>query len=323
VARLGTTLNFWELGGFFQEGRRWLERSLFATQASVSRQRAQALLAAADLSSAITDFEYGLQCVQQAQQMFQQLGDQRGEIDARLKYLNLANLTGQTEDLEARAQEALRMAEQISYTAGIAKAKTLLAFIIADTTGEIETALQYNLASVALWREVQDPFQLASALNNLGADLVEVHEFAAAEQALLESRDLYQSLGYQRGVATAIHNLGETALRKGDAVRARELLCQALRIRHHLGLPRGYPYSYELLAQVNEREGRYEQAVQLLAAAETLRKRIGAPLDPMAQQPVTAVLAGARARLGEVGFELQWAKGAVMTIEQAIALALS
>jgi hypothetical protein len=43
----------------------------------------------------------------------------------------------------------------------------------------------------------------------------------------------------------------------------------------------------------------------------------------MAQQPVTAVLAGARARLGEVGFELQWAKGAVMTIEQAIALALS
>jgi len=47
------------------------------TQGSVSIERAGALLAAAELSSAITDFEYGLQCVQQAQQLFQQLGDQR------------------------------------------------------------------------------------------------------------------------------------------------------------------------------------------------------------------------------------------------------
>jgi hypothetical protein len=30
-----------------------------------------------------------------------------------------------------------------------------------------------------------------------------------------------------------------------------------------------------------------------------------------------------RAQLGDVGFELEWAKGATMTTEQAIALALS
>ena len=49
VAQLGTDLNFWELGGFFQEGRRWLQRALEGTQGSVSIQRAQALLAAAEL----------------------------------------------------------------------------------------------------------------------------------------------------------------------------------------------------------------------------------------------------------------------------------
>ena len=68
VAQLGTELNFWELGGFFQEGRRWLQRALEGTQGSVSIQRAQALLAAAELSSAISDFDYGLQCARQAQQ---------------------------------------------------------------------------------------------------------------------------------------------------------------------------------------------------------------------------------------------------------------
>jgi tetratricopeptide (TPR) repeat protein len=280
------------------------------------------LLAAAELSSAITDFEYGLQCVQQAQQLFQQLGDQKGEIDARLKYCNLAGLAGKNSDLEALAKEALRMAEQMSYTVGMAKAKGVLGSIAHDADMP-EAALHYNLTSVRLWRELDSPFELAKALNNLGTALVEIGEYMAARQAYLEARDGWRSLGYQRGVATAIHNLGEIAKNMGEYANARELLCESLRIRHHLGLPRGYPYSFELLAQVNECEERFEQAVQLLAAAETLRMRIGAPLEQVAQKHVTAVLAGARVRLGEVVFELEWAKGATMTTEQAISVALS
>jgi non-specific serine/threonine protein kinase len=322
VAQLGTKLNFWELGGFFQEGRRWLQRALEDTQGSVSLQRGQALLAAADLSSAITDFDYGLQCVQQAQQLFQQLGDRRGEIDAQLRYCNLAGLGGIDTNIQVQAEEALRMAEQISYNAGIARARRMLGTIAYDADMP-ETALQYDLPSVALWRELESPFELAIALTNAGTALLEIGEYMAARQAFEECRDIFQSLGYQRGVALAIHNLGETAHKMREYASARELLCESLRIRHHLGLPRGYPYSFELLAQVNESEAHYEQAVQLLAAAETLRIRIGAPLEEVAQKHVMAVLARARARLGDVAFELAWAKGATLTTEQAIALALS
>jgi tetratricopeptide (TPR) repeat protein len=280
------------------------------------------LLAAADLSSAITDFDYGLQCARQAQQMFEQLGDQRGEIDARLMYCNLAGLAGQDTNKQGQAEEALWMAEQISYKEGIAKAKGMLGAITYDADMP-EASIQYLLPTVSLWRELDKPFELAGALNNLAISFLEIQEFAAARQALLECRGIFQSLGYQRGVALAIHNLGETAQKMGEFASARELLCESLRIRHRLGLPRGYPYSFELLAQVNESERRYEQAVQLLAAAETLRIRIGAPLEQVAQKQVTAVLARARAQIGDVAFELAWAKGATMTTEQAIALALS
>jgi predicted ATPase len=323
VAQLGTELNFWELGGFFQEGRRWLQRALEGTQGTVSRQRAQALLAAADLSSAISDFDYGLQCARQAQQLFQQLGDQRGEIDARLMYCDLARHAGKLAHLQTQIEEALQMAEQMSYTAGMAKGKQLLAINIVYTTGESEAAIQYELSSVALWRELQSPFELATALNFLGADLLEIHEYAAARQALLECRDIYQSLGYQRGVALAMHNLGCVARELGEYARARELLCDALRIRRHLGLPRGYPYSFEELAQINEMEELYERAVQLLAAADALRARLGAPVELINQQANVEVLTRLRARLGDVVFELAWAKGAAMTTEQAIAIALS
>jgi predicted ATPase len=323
VAQLGTELNFWELGGYFQEGRRWLQRALEDTQGSVSLHRGYALLAAADLSSAISDFEYGLQCARQAQGLFQQLGDQRREIDARLVYCDLARYAGKLAHLQTQIEEALQMSEHMSHMAGMAKGKQLLAINIVYTTGEMEAAVQYELSSVSLWRELQSPFELATALNLLGVDLSEIHEYAASRQALLECRDIYQSLGYQRGVALAIHNLGETAHRMGEYASARELLCESLRIRHYLGLPRGYPYSFELLAQVNEKEGRYEHAVQLLAAAETLRVRIGAPLEQVAQKHVTAVLVSARSHLGDLAYELAWSKGATMTAEQAIALALS
>jgi predicted ATPase/DNA-binding SARP family transcriptional activator len=56
VAQLGTNLNFWELGGFFQEGRRWLQHALEQTEALVSIQRAHALLAAA--RAVLGDFRF-------------------------------------------------------------------------------------------------------------------------------------------------------------------------------------------------------------------------------------------------------------------------
>jgi predicted ATPase/DNA-binding SARP family transcriptional activator len=322
VAQLGTDLKFWELGGFFQEGRRWLERALEATQASVSSQRAEALLAAADLSSALTDFAYGLQCARQAQQLFQQLGNQRGEIDAQLKYCDLADLAGERANLRAQLEEVLHMAEQMSYMAGIAKAKQLLA-TITYKAGESEIALQYILPSVALWRELDNPFELATALNRLSGPLIEFHEYAAAQQALEECRDIYQSLGYRRGVALATQNLGHNAEVLGDYGRARECYREALRIRRDLGLPRGYAYSFEHLADIAEIEKRHEQAVQLLAAADSLRVRLGAPVEQVNQQANEDALTRLRAQLGDVVFELEWAKGATMTTEQAISLALS
>lgn len=321
VAQLGTDLKFWELGGYFQEGRRWLQSALEGTQGLVSIPRGHALLAAAELSSAITDFEYGLQCAQQAQDLFQQLGDQRGEIDARLKYCNLAGLAGKNANLEAQVKEALRMAEQMSYTVGIATAKGLMG-TLAYNVDKPETAIQYELPSVALWRELERPFELAGALNNLGINLLEIREYEAARQAFLECQEIYRSLGYQRGVAIAIHNLGETAQTMGEYASARELLCAALRIRYHLSLPRGYTYSFELLAQVDESEEHYERAVQLWAAAETLRVRIGAPLEQVAQKKSTVALNRLRTRLGDIAFELEWSKGEHLTTEQAIAIAL-
>jgi tetratricopeptide (TPR) repeat protein len=148
-------------------------------------------------------------------------------------------------------------------------------------------------------------------------------EYAAGQQAQEECRDIYQSLGYQRGVALAIQNLGGFAFDLGDYARARANFRDSLRIRRDLGLQRGYAYSFEYIADVDEIEKRYERAVQLLAAAETLRVRIGAPVEQINQKENEKALARLRAQLGDIVFEFEWAKGIHLTTEQAIALALS
>src|SRR6185436_3451670 len=99
---------------------RWLARALEQTEGAVSLQRGHALLAAAELSSAISDFEYGLQCARQAQDLFQQLGDQRREIDAGLVYCDLARYAGKLAHLQTQIEEALQMAEHMSHMAGMA-----------------------------------------------------------------------------------------------------------------------------------------------------------------------------------------------------------
>jgi hypothetical protein len=54
-----------------------------------------------------------------------------------------------------------------------------------------------------------------------------------------------------------------------------------------------------------------------------LRVRLGAPVDQVNQQANEDALTRLRSRLGDVVYELAWAKGATLTTEQAIALALS
>jgi hypothetical protein len=98
------------------------------------------------------------------------------------------------------------------------------------------------------------------------------------------------------------------------------LFCDALRIHHDLGLQRGYAYSFEFIADVDHSEKRYERAVQLLAAADTLRTGIGAPVDQVNQQANADALTRLRARLGDIVFGLERAKGATITTEQALAL---
>jgi tetratricopeptide (TPR) repeat protein len=321
VAGLGNAMKFWELRGHYEEGRRWLRRILDATTGTVSESRATALLAAAGLSSAINDFEYGLSCASESQHIFEQLQNLPGVIDARLNLANLKDYQGEQTEATTEVQAALALAEQIDYRPGLAKGGWLMGSIIYDSA-EYDRAIQYLLPSIALWRELDRSYELALALNTLAACLLEKDDYISAREVLEETVEINRKLGYQRGVALALHNLAETELELGDYVRSQELNTSSLEIRCTLGLRRGYAFSLENFAILAERQGQYPRAVQLFAAAQALRQVLGAPNDPVTQEAYNMLLAEMRTRLGDIRYELDWSKGWAMTADQAIDLAL-
>lgn len=322
VTKLGVDLNFWELRGHYEEGRRWLRRILDTTDDFVSAARANALLAAAGLSSAINDFEYGLCCAAESQYIFSQVGDLAGEVEARLVAADLANLQGDQIEPGVMAQEAMETAHQINHQAGLAKGGWILGGIAYDL-GKYDQAIQYLLPSITIWRELAKPYQLSGTLNTLAACLMEKGEFGAASEILQETAEINQNLGYRRGVALALHNMAEAATQLGDFAQARKLNSESLQIRRELKLLRGYAFSLENFAILAAREQQAERAIQLFAASQALREAIGAPIDPTTQESYANVLNELCDQVGEVLFELEWSKGSSMSTDQALEFALN
>jgi len=322
VANLGIDLKFWELRGHFEEGRRWLRRILDATTDLFSTSRAYALLAAADLSSAITDFAYGRSCALESQQLFHKLDNPQGVVEAKLVLANLADLHGNQDVMALAVQEAITLSKGIDYRPGLAEGGWLKASMAFDQ-GDFDQAIQYLLPSVALWREINDLWKLARVLNTLAVCLIEKGDYADASEILQETVEINESLGYRRGVALALHNLGDTSMRLGNYSRAKELNSESLTIRRELGLRRGYAFSFENLALLAEREKQFTRAIQLFAAAQSLRETIDAPNDPIAQDDYACLLKEIRTELGDVRYELEWSKGWSMTVDQAIEFALA
>lgn len=322
VADLGNDMKFWELRGHFEEGRRWLRRILEASTDLISEARGYALLAAADLSSAINDFEYGQDCALEGHQLFHELDHPQGVVDAKLVLAGIADLSGDQELLETTVEEAIVLSKEINYQPGLAEGSWLMGGH-AYEQGDFDQAIQYLLPSIASWREINDQWELARVLNTLAVCLMEKGDFSEAGEVLQETAEINKSLGYLRGVALALHNLGDTAMRLDDYPRAKELNAESLKIRRELGLRRGYAFSFENLALLAKREKQFTRAVQLFAAAQSLREVIGSPNDLIAQEEYPNLLTEMRAELGEVCYELEWSKGWSMTVDQAIDLALS
>jgi hypothetical protein len=137
----------------------------------------------------------------------------------------------------------------------------------------------------------------------------------------------HTSFGTAAVRAKALNGAGVLAYEQGDYARATVLHEESLALRHELGHKQGIAANLDWLARAAAGpamtpEHRH-RAARLLGAADALRAAIGAPLPPSERADYERTVAALRASLGDVGYEVAWAGGQALTLDEAFALALA
>ena len=104
--------------------------------------------------------------------------------------------------------------------------------------------------ALRIWRTLDDPDGIASALNGLGMIDRELGEYERARERFEEALAIWSSIDDKLGIAAANHNLGLIAAAQRDHGRARSHHEAALTLRRELVNARGTAYSLWALATV-------------------------------------------------------------------------
>lgn len=115
-----------------------------------------------------------------------------------------------------------------------------------------------------------------------------------------------------------LRGLGDVALAEGEIGKARAFYHESLALQRSIKDRKDMADGLERLARVAGAEGNAQRAARLLGAAANLRETIGAPLPPVDRPEYERCVAAARSVLGEAAFTAAWAKGQVMTLEEAL-----
>ena len=311
---------FWSMRGL-TDPPRWLSETFTRDTDVAPSVRAKALFAAgyADLDHG--DFARAETRFEESAAAYQALDEPRGTAASLAQLAFLLISRGELERAVEVAQESLRLARLVDDANVESVALSTLADGAARARDYARATALYG-QSLALRRELGDRRNIANALLNLGrvALVSGEHEHAQTrlEQGLAMSREVADSWSISVGLAS----LGRLALAQGRHAEASDLLGQALKLAAGRGGNRLAAECLTALADAASHNAPHRSA-RLFGAAEALRRSTGVTLSPIETSTTAQTVDRVRKTLGEGGFSAQWDAGLALSLEDAVAFALS
>jgi non-specific serine/threonine protein kinase len=318
----GAMWHFWEVRGYWTEGREWLEGALKRGTDLDVPARAKALTGAANLAFFQGDFARASALGTESLALGRKLGDKRA-IASCLNVLGLEACRLEKYDQAARlGEESLALSKEVGDTWGAAGAHLILG-LVARGAGDYARAALLLEEGVTQFRRLGDKWATALSVNDLGLVLREMGEYYRAHRLLEEGLALFRELGDRWGIGFSLANLGIVAWNRAEYDQAAALFHESLSLRKVLGDRRGISTALTGLAVVAAAQGRPDSSAVLFGAAEALREALGIPPPPFIRDEYDRRIAGVRAALDEPVFAAAWQQGRTMTMEQAIEFAQS
>jgi len=316
---------FWIIRNEWGEGYLWLERAVALTRQVVIAPAIQGnvLRAAGIMAQFRAEYPQAVARLEQSLSLARRVGT-RLEVAEALVFLGwIARERGDYARAEALEVEALALyqAEQHSWGRCI----TLLA--LAETAldrGDLAQATAHCENLRMLCREVGQVVLHIRATLRLGRIAYLRAEYDYAQTLLEECCILFEQMQTPNAVAETQLELGRVARARGDRLAAVQQLMASLQgYREYWGNQWQFASCLEELAGLAATMQLPVRAARLFGAAEALRESVCVPLPRVHRADYERDVAAARTQLDEATFAVAWAAGQAMTLEQAIAYALS
>jgi non-specific serine/threonine protein kinase len=321
---------YWELQGDFQYSRQWLERMVQQADNAPAahenptwlRAYAQALLGLGTVMWNQGDHIAARNRLEQCIVKAEQVGDRWTYAYALDRLGRVLARHGAPARARSLYEQSLAIFRELKDTWGISRPLRDLGRL-ATQEGDFSTAITYLQEALAQRRTANDHEGIADALNSLGDAYWIQGQYGEAEPYFAECLALNRAIGYKDGIGIALQNLGFMALLQRQPERAHSLLTEALVVRHGLGERQGMAQNLVGLCGIALAHSDIARAVRLIGAIEVTGQSLADTLPPNILPVHNHNLAVARAALAETTFTQCYAEGRAMTLEQAVAYALS
>jgi predicted ATPase/DNA-binding winged helix-turn-helix (wHTH) protein len=138
--------------------------------------------------------------------------------------------------------------------------------VLATARGDHAAAQDFQRRSLALYKQVNDQWGVAVALNALAVSARHGGDYAAAQLNFERSLELWRALGDKLSIARCLHNLANVVKARGDYSAAQAALCEATSLFEELGDRSGAAWSINQQGDITRDQGD-------LAAARSLYQR--------------------------------------------------
>ena len=322
VRLAGSLYPFWEIRARHGEARTWLDQALALDGAVPPNCRVKALVAAARATSWASDWLTAIPLLEEAAELARKLNDVEG-VGRCLGFIGHARLyTGDSAGATAALNEGVELARGAGDPRSLARALYNGAWAAIEER-DFDRAREMFEEAARLFRAEGMKPGLALSLMRLGYSEALAGDFKQAARRLNESVVLFDELGGTTWTPVAHRYLGLLALLRGKIDEAGSLLRTSLMEGREQAPQYDLPHWIEELAAVAAAKGDAVRAATLWGATDALFERFGlATLEENRQ--VRALFREEVGGSTETDLQAEaWAVGHVMTLQQAIAYALS
>jgi predicted ATPase len=192
---------------------------------------------------------------------------------------------------------------------------------VAYARGDRDESTQLYAESARLAREAGDARLLSIALNNLGDVALQRGEYERALEFFDESLEIGRQREDHDLRARALVNLGMTTFLLDDVQRARSLLRDGVVAAREIGLVEGFVYGFVGLGAASARDDP-AAAARLIGRADMMCAETGAELGNAEHRVRDETEAELRRALGDDAYEVAYAAGRGLALDDALTLAL-